>query len=143
MPNWLARIRQQINAYKERKFLERHNVSTWEEYHHVYDPDINKQFNSVDTRYHGYRYTVLIRANLKDYGFHGVDVDLDQYEQFKSWCKDNCVGKFRIDSATLKSDLNTIIVASTYVTRLSGAMDYFIIAFKDPNDHMLFELVWQ
>lgn len=142
MPNWFARILGYINAYKERKFLERHNVSTWEEYHYVYDPDINKSFGTVATQYHGYSYTTVIRAKLKDYGFHGVDFDHDQYKEINQWCKDNCVGKFRVDVKTLKRDKNTILNASTYITSVQGGAEHFVIAFKERNDHLLFEMVW-
>ena len=142
MFNWIVRLNNRIKAYKEQRFLAAHNVRDWEEYHHVYDTDMNKEFLDINARYHGYGYTASVLARLKDSVFHGIDVDNDQYDQLHAWCTDNCVGKFRIDLAVLKRDKTTIMSASTYVNRLSGAMEYFVVAFKDRNDHMLFEMVW-
>lgn len=143
MFNWLARIKKHIDAYRESSFLNRHNVSSWEEYHYVYDPDVNKSFGTVTTQYHGYGYVTVIRAGLQDYGFHGVDFDQDQYKEINQWCQDNCSGKFRVDVRILKRDKNTIINTSTYVTSIQGGAEHFVIAFKERNDHLLFEMVWQ
>lgn len=120
--------------FKDRRFLERNNCSSWEVYNRQTDPDTAQNALHIVEWYHGYPYI---------YMFESTDLDgnwLETLTDMKDWCYENCRGKWRSDIHRVHklSDIH----ADVYVLNELGGYDYLFVAFKDQVDHNWFVLRW-
>lgn len=129
------RIRARHRKRRIRKVLEDSGCRTWYEYHMIRDPNLNVDAKNVQEFYHGYilievPYSVVMQQPSYEQGFFA-----DGTLEFRTWCKHNCEGKYRVHWHRTRSD---------------GKFDYFdgnggeavYVAFENETDAARFALTW-
>lgn len=135
--------KQRYKAWKDTRFLKRHNCDNWQQYHRQFDPDYDIRASRVKDYYHGYPYWHVFERHghycyqlLYDYGPGGHRYG---YHDIIDWCQANCKNKHRTDF------LRVIQAPSTnnqWEINEIGGGDYIFVAFKDERDFVLFTLRW-
>jgi hypothetical protein len=135
--NILTPIKEKYHAWKERRFLKRHGVETWEQYNRQYDPDINWRATRVNDFYHGYPYVYCFEN--REHEVYYWDLAVDGTYVVDNWCKENCKGKFRLDCHRVIKYPST---SNRWEFNDLGGGDYIFAAFKNPKDYTWFVLRW-
>lgn len=129
-------IKKRYQEWKDKRFLKKHHVSTWREYHHVYDKRINRGTSYLSRYYHGYPATVTITMDKLEgspWWFHPFASDA---HGLLIWCQENCEDDWRHDwfrGSFMNDDF-----------RISdmGSEDIVVFAFHNELDAFNFKMVW-
>jgi hypothetical protein len=124
--NLFSLISQKYNEWKENRFLKKHGVSTREEYEYRYDKDCNNRATILSEIYNGYNIIIAIPNPTLIDDICGLTVDS---RLIKSWTKENCINKVRVDVFPVYVDDNGNLI---YGGNLG--MDEIIVCFKDSDD---------
>jgi hypothetical protein len=129
----LSFIRSRYKRWVDKRYLKKHNCTSWEQYNHTYDTCRDKS-----------------AANLIDYyfGYKSIVPTAPPPYELVSWCKEHCTDDFRLDHIK-GSFINSRFVIShisefvptTHINWHSIPSEVFI-AFKSEKDALLFKLRW-
>lgn len=142
--NFLNKISSSYKSWKEKRFLKKHNVETWEQYHRQYDPDRNIRASKVTDYYHGYKYVIQFTTSRSD-PFTRYNTWIEALDGMCAWCKANCNDKWRNDimrvykQTALGWDGDS--EEEWWINDIGGG-DVLFFAFKDEQDAFLFKLTW-
>ncbi len=130
-------ITSKYSEYKDRKFLKKHNCSTWKEYHKYNDPDVDRIASRIRYFYRGYPYMYCFENHNHD--IYNWDLAYDGTYIVIDWCEKNCKDKFRLDGhRAIKCPATT----NEWEINEIGGGDYYFAAFKNNRDYTLFLLRW-
>lgn len=133
----IQHLRTKIDAWKEKRFLKKHDCETREEYERRYDPDCNKCATRLKDFYQGYKF-VHCFENFKHEVYHW-DIAVDGIYVMTLWCKEHFKGKFRFD---IHRAINFPSTGNQWVMNDIGGIDYIFFACQDPEDYFVFKLQW-
>lgn len=142
----LQKIQQRWQAWRDRKFLDRHNCDTWEEYHRVYDPDYDPRASRIRDYYHGYPYVYCFEnlghysyKLIYDYGPGGIRHGFNEIQQ---QVKNSAKHKVRFDFLRVhKQGANGNVEEEWWINEIGGE-DFLFVAFKNEQDYLMFMLRW-
>ena len=142
------RLKQQWQAWQDRRFLKRHGCASWAEYHRVYDPDYDIRACCIRDFYHGYPHVYCFENHahyiyqmIADYGPAGVRYGYGHSVVHK-WAEEHSQDKVRFDFLRVnKSDHNRIGTYDCDINEISG-QDLVFAAFKNEQDYLHFVLRW-
>lgn len=136
-------------SWKDRKFLKKHNVNTWDEYNYYYDPDWNIKSDKLTDIFHGYSVILILpKQNWTDSGIFGLMIDVTNLQL---WCSANCEGKFRIlpmstyksaDGNFYRNIFSQFASLTVKFNPLADEAEKAIVAFKNENDATNFILLY-
>lgn len=134
----IEKLKERLQGWKEKRFLENYGCKTWREYELKYDPDVAFNARWAHTFYHGYDHIFSLNPQgLRDYGILGVFPYHDAMKQMTEWCEQNCTGKWRNDWHCGFWDHH----GNYELNSISGG-DIMFFAFKEEADYIWFKLVW-
>ena len=147
-------IKDKWQAYKDRRFLKKHNVSTWEQYNHVYDPDANRRADRVKEYFKNYKHVIMIE-NYDNYAYelicdYGPGGQVYGYGKINDWCKENITAKWRVDIlrvfkqtglTQIGNGIDWIEEPEWFINEIGGR-DYLYYAFMSDEDAFRFKLRW-
>lgn len=129
-------IKKRYKEWKDNRFLKKHGVRSWKEYHRVYDKRINRGTSYLSRYYHGYPATVIITMDkLRDSPWRHHPFTSDAYG-LTLWCHENCEHDWRHDwhrGSFMNDDF--------YIMEL-GNEDIVVFAFHDEQDAFKFKMRW-
>ena len=142
--NFLSNISSRYNLWKDKRFLKKHGVESWKQYHRRYDPDHNFRASTVKDYYHGYKYVNQFTTARID-PFIRFGTWMEGLAEITAWCENNCQDKWRNDimrvykQTALSWDRDS---EEEWVISDIGGGDVLFFAFKDEQDAFLFKLTW-
>ena len=139
-------LKDQYQAWKEKRFLKRYGCKTWEEYDYCYDTDINKGAYNARGYYFGYPYVHCIE-NPKHYGYeliqdYGPGGARYGFNEILDWCQKNCTGKNRADVLRVFHHDSYEDRIENYCINDLGGLDLVFFAFKNEVDYIWFVTRW-
>jgi hypothetical protein len=140
------RLKQQWQAWRDRRFLKRHRCGSWAEYHRIYDPDYNCRASRIRDFYHGYPYVYCFEdykhysyQMIADYGPAGCKWG---YNVIHQWTEEHSQDKARFDFLRVnKSDHDRIGTYDYDINDIAG-QDMVFAAFKNERDYLVFIMRW-
>ncbi len=127
-------LNDKYEAWQEKRFLKRHGVNTWADYHHRHDPDISWCADDVKDFYHGYLY-VHCFENTKSQLYYW-DVHLDGIYIAQEWAAKNLTDKYRMDFHRVRD--KSLDNSGSWVRDELGGRDFIFAAFKNKKDYTMF-----
>lgn len=120
-------------GWKEKRFLDSYGCRSWREYERKYDLDFSNRAGTIKKMYHGYSRVYAYPGNFSDV------YDKQRCDDMVTWCKLNCVSKWRHD------ELRVIHFKQSDDWVENGIVggDQVFFAFKDDKDAVMFLLIWQ
>ena len=120
-------------GWKEKRFLDSYGCKSWQEYEHKYDSDFSIRAGTIKKIYYGYSRVYAYPGNFSDV------YDKQRCDDMVTWCKLNCVGKWRHDMHTVIRDTSL----DDWVENGIVGRGQVFFAFKDDKDAVMFLLIWQ
>jgi hypothetical protein len=140
------RLKQQWQAWQDRKFLRRHRCDSWAEYHRIYDPDYNCHADRIGNFYHGYPYVYCFENHnhyiyqmIADYGPGGCRYG---YHIARDWTEEHSQDKVRFDFHRVFKQPEYGTVTEEWWINEIGGQDLVFAAFKNERDYLMFTLRW-
>jgi len=138
-------IRSRYKRWVDKRYLKKHNCTSWEQYNHVYDTCRDKSAPNLVDYYFGYKSIVHVRwAVITNFPSWYHPFASTPYE-LTDWCKEHCTDEFRLDRIHGKF-INSKFVISTDVDAVAIALHNtypeVFMAFKSEKDALLFKLRW-
>lgn len=129
----MKKIIEWFKIIKERLYLKRHDVETWEQFHRKFDPDFNSESTTISGLFFGYHSFHLVDAHFVAdlFGPHPSSTHI------REWCEKNCVGKYRLQELESWGFDDARIY-----TKQLGNVDLFV-AFKEREDAINYALFYQ
>ena len=120
-------------GWKEKRFLDSSGCRSRREYERKYDLDFSNRAGTIKKMYHGYSRVYAYPGNFSDV------YDKQRCDDMVTWCKLNCVSKWRHD------ELRVIHFKQSDDWVENGIVggDQVFFAFKDDKDAVMFLLIWQ
>ncbi len=134
---FIDKIKDRYQAWKEQRFLKKHGCETWEQYNYRFDPDRNQRATRIRDYYYGYKHWTPLES--RDHTAYYWDVHLDGIYVLTEWCKENLSGKFRFDWHRV---MKAPATANEWHINELGGGDYIFFACQEPEDFFLFQLKW-
>lgn len=142
--SFLNKISSKYNSWKDRRFLKKHGVDSWAQYHRRYDPDYNSRADKVKDYYHGYKCLVQFTSARTD-PFIRFGTWMEGLDSITEWCKNNCQDKWRHDIMRVYKQTALGFDGDSeeewWINDIGGG-DVLFFAFKDEQDAFLFKLTW-
>ena len=120
-------------GWKEKRFLDSYGCKSWQEYEHKYDSDFSIRAGTIKKIYYGYSRVYAYPSDVSDV------YDKQRCDDMVTWCKLNCVGKWRHDMHTVIRDTSL----DDWVENGIVGRGQIFFAFKDDKDAVIFLLIWQ
>ena len=120
-------------GWKEKRFLDSYGCKSLQEYEHKYDSDFSIRAGTIKKIYYGYSRVYAYPSDFSDV------YDKQRCDDMVTWCKLNCVGKWRHDMHTVIRDTSL----DDWVENGIVGRGQIFFAFKDDKDAVIFLLIWQ
>lgn len=137
----ISRLTEQYRRWRDRRFLRKHDCSSWRQYHRVYDPGYRASGNRVSDVYPGYTHVYcfdnhdhFVYKLMADYGPGG---DHYGFHDVQNWCDKNLQSRHRMDLMRVIKNYRD----EWEVNELGGS-DFVFVAFEDERDYLSFLLRW-
>jgi len=88
----ITKIVEKFKVWREKRYLRRHGVETWEQFNRKFDPDFNSDSDTIAGLFRGYHSFYLVDTHYVADLFG----PMPSSKHIAEWCAENCVGKYRI-----------------------------------------------
>lgn len=135
-------IRNKWRRWRSQRFLKKHGVESWKQYHREYDPAFNPRASVVNQIYYGYPYVYCFENHNHtvydwDLAYDGVYVISQWIDELVKLYDEKQIPPYRFDCfRVIKNQQN-----EWEVNELGGG-DNIFVAFKNERDFMMFLLRW-
>lgn len=133
--SFLKNIIEKYNSWKEQRFFKKHGVNNWEHYNLKYDKDFKNTAYKIKEMFHGYNTVIIIPYPVMVSDFFGTTI---YTSDVNNWCKQNCIGKYRIQLLSLCKDVTT---GELFYGSPQG-LEEMLIAFKEKDDAASFIMLY-
>lgn len=137
------KVADKFKAWRETRFLIKHGVSTWKQYHYKYDPHYNVRADTIRQMFFGYPYIAEIRKAGALWSPSGWTYDGLKYLQH--WLENDCKGKARATIQRTRPfsycNRDDEVISDWGINEF--ARDSLFVAFQDERDYLIFLLKWE
>ena len=137
----MFRIRARIRRLRADNKLKKSGYSSWRQYKHNRDINVERYANYVEHYYKGYPYVHVIK-DYNHYAFQflydcGPGGQVFGYDEMTQWCEEKIRWNYR-------RDIHRVLETQYGMTQFNdiGGSDYIYFAFKNEKDFTHFLLRW-